>query len=559
MLLKFHQRSSCIVKKKKPVTCTWRAVLFVDSEKVLCKASQSAPQKWSDVEGWAHHEFIAEVKKGDCCMDVGRACLLLALEEEAAVEMHPELMSSLKEVNLTLRTMGSASTWSLERLQALAEEAKAEYIRDLCSSDGLSASSLVEDQALGILFAVNRVLFERHGYAPCNRYGQPRDSQLSSVMESGFGSSATLSFLYMEVCKRAGLSMEARALEDGRYLVLWPKNQELTVNGKRFVVDPYGGGALLLEDEVCELFDVEKGQLFIPSSSSSLLASLLGDLRDSHWARAVGGSATPGFMLPLTLETALKNKVGSINIHSMKRAVSTAEKRLHLLSGQSAVQLEYALLQYFSGNYDDAWIELGILLEQYALSVGTEDDVGRPHRPEAGEGTLEMSNLDDSTRSSTTTSLHTPHDEGSALNEVDTLGEKRHVNQHSIQQGRNQMEPSYQSYGEADMFTSLTGEYTPVQGDRGDMKEQSAAADILIQSSDQKNSSSVASQWEIDMRVSEGFPRDVETVLDTDTASVPVSFSSGHNVSDVDLTQEQILQIKVLLEKVRLQLTFFNR
>ena len=55
---------------------------------------------------------------------------------------------------------------------------------------------------------------------------------------------------------------------------------------------------------------VDPSQLFRPCSHRQLLAALLGDLRDCHWARAVGsGSARPGAMTPLSLSTALGNTV----------------------------------------------------------------------------------------------------------------------------------------------------------------------------------------------------------------------------------------------------------
>ena len=41
-------------------------------------------------------EVIKDRSDGE--INLGRACLLIALEEEAAVEMHPELESALKDV-----------------------------------------------------------------------------------------------------------------------------------------------------------------------------------------------------------------------------------------------------------------------------------------------------------------------------------------------------------------------------------------------------------------------------------------------------------------------------
>jgi hypothetical protein len=45
------------------------------------------------VVGWAGAEFLAETSpsKQDHQINLGRACLLIALEEESAVELHPEL------------------------------------------------------------------------------------------------------------------------------------------------------------------------------------------------------------------------------------------------------------------------------------------------------------------------------------------------------------------------------------------------------------------------------------------------------------------------------------
>ncbi len=46
-----------------------------------------------------------------------------------------------------------------------------------------------------------------------------------------------------------------------------------------------------------------------PASRRELLAALLGELRDAHWAAAAGCSASPAAMVPLVVDTALANKV----------------------------------------------------------------------------------------------------------------------------------------------------------------------------------------------------------------------------------------------------------
>ncbi|KAG1681119.1 hypothetical protein FOA52_015561 [Chlamydomonas sp. UWO 241] len=254
------------------------------------------------------------------------------------------------------------------------------------------SATLVGARTLQVLTAVNTVLFERHGYAACNRYGMPCDAQLSNVMESGKGGSAALSILYLEVCARLGLTMLAKPLEGGRYFVLWPASSELRVGGERLVVDPYGGGGMLMASEVCELFDVSESELWRPAARRALLAALLCDLRDAHWARARGCSRLPASMTPLSLATALEPPGGGggggagrgsaasvgTNVHSLRRATAAARKRAGLLPSDSAAALELALLHYFEGNYDDAWLDLGVVLERQAAQAqaGTDGDAG---------------------------------------------------------------------------------------------------------------------------------------------------------------------------------------
>lgn len=65
---------------------------------------------------------------------------------------------------------------------------------------------------------------------------------------------------------------------------------------------------LLFILQVCEIFGVSPEQLQ-PASRRELLAALLGELRDAHWAAAAGCSASPAAMVPLAVDTALANKV----------------------------------------------------------------------------------------------------------------------------------------------------------------------------------------------------------------------------------------------------------
>jgi hypothetical protein len=109
------------------------------------------------------------------------------------------------------RTGATAATWSLQRLDALAADVidvlQQEHPQTLATDDSSSSSKPAAAPAqvlagkfpMQVLSAVNSVLFGRQGYAACNRYGTPSDSQLATVLESGPGSCAALTVLYLEV------------------------------------------------------------------------------------------------------------------------------------------------------------------------------------------------------------------------------------------------------------------------------------------------------------------------------------------------------------------------
>lgn len=85
--------------------------------------------------------------------------------------------------------------------------------------------------------------------------------------------------------------------------------------------------------QVCEIFELSPEQL-VPAPKRELLAAVLGDLRDSHWSRAVGCSPSPGLMTPINLDLALgigQQQAGGLHYHSARRALAAAEKRLCLL------------------------------------------------------------------------------------------------------------------------------------------------------------------------------------------------------------------------------------
>lgn len=468
------------------------------------------PTSAAEVRCFAREQFRSEVdhRRPDAHLNLAKACMLIALEEEAAVE--DELLQNgrdeitwLKvlsedthqkdsaeheqdiELHTVNREVGTASSWSLSRLDSLAEEVKSCFMAQHTSlpdlppaprssphihpsniqqsdfsqsstrsrnhaldtsfaagghfvasrlvsllrsllglspasppSQGLDATTLTDRQSshssastsgppvshssisqvtdadrqpavpetgqhhtsgrspvadrpvgkamqeypMQTFAAINTVLFERHGYQRMQIHGNPRDAQLSSVLDNGGGTPAALAVLYMEVARRLGIPMVAQPLEGGRECMIWPEHGLLRAGGEAFVIDAYSQGAMYSMTEVAELFDLGSpsscGPSLTPVSKRELLAALLAALRDSHWCKAVDCQSEPGLMIPISLDIAASGTVQPMHGFDIARALAAAERRLFLLPDSREVQLEYALLLYFAGQWDEAYQEL---------------------------------------------------------------------------------------------------------------------------------------------------------------------------------------------------------
>jgi regulator of sirC expression with transglutaminase-like and TPR domain len=120
----------------------------------------------------ARGEFASEVSKPDAALSLARAALLVGKEEE------PRACDVER---------------CLARLDALGEEARARVER--------GGSSRVE--------SLNRYLFDEQGFAGnVSDYYDPRNSMLHRVLERRLGIPITLSVVYIEVGRRAGLRVE---------------------------------------------------------------------------------------------------------------------------------------------------------------------------------------------------------------------------------------------------------------------------------------------------------------------------------------------------------------
>ena len=96
---------------------------------------------------------------------------------------------------------------------------------------------------------LNAYLFDELGFAGNEAdYGDPRNSFLNEVIDRRTGIPITLSLVYMEIARRAGLPVEGVNFP-GHFLLRCPARRDLP-HAEDLIIDPFHGGALLSRDQL---------------------------------------------------------------------------------------------------------------------------------------------------------------------------------------------------------------------------------------------------------------------------------------------------------------------
>ena len=141
------------------------------------------------------------------------------------------------------------------------------------------AASVAERGARGAIArveALNEVLFDEEGFrGNVDDYYDPRNSFLNEVLDRRTGIPITLSTLYIEVGRRAGILVEGVGLP-GHFVV--------RAEGR--LVDPFHGGAFLTEDDCQKRLDRIYGgrlkldeKMLAPCDRKAILARTLRNLK----------------------------------------------------------------------------------------------------------------------------------------------------------------------------------------------------------------------------------------------------------------------------------------
>lgn len=187
--------------------------------------------------------FAQAVSKQDAALDLARAALLIGAEEEPA---------------------------------------KCDFVRCLSALEwmGREASERVRHGSGSPVEALNRYLFEEQGFkGNQSDYYDPRNSMLHRVLERRTGIPITLSIIYMEVGRRAGLRVEGIGMP-GHFIV-----RASTAGGVGALVDPFNGRMLGFDDCQERLDTIYGGQVVLseehlrPVGHRAILTRVLGNLK----------------------------------------------------------------------------------------------------------------------------------------------------------------------------------------------------------------------------------------------------------------------------------------
>lgn len=161
----------------------------------------------------------------------------------------------------------------LERLDRMGEAAASRLRAEHGDDSGLA----------GRLTALHGYLFDELGFfGNRERYDDPRNSCLNEVLERRTGIPLTLSIVYIEVARRAGVRAEGVNFP-GHFLVRVLDDAE---EGDGIIVDPFHGGAVLDEQDCRLLLQRHVGEeaafddaLLAPANRRQILVRMLLNLK----------------------------------------------------------------------------------------------------------------------------------------------------------------------------------------------------------------------------------------------------------------------------------------
>ncbi len=170
----------------------------------------------------------------------------------------------------------------------------APYLRRL---QDLGADARAEVEAAGDdhharIAAINGAVFERGGFGPNrDQYLDPRNSFLNEVLDRRLGIPITLSIIYIDVARAAGVPLEGISFP-GHFLVRYSLGDSgATIGRDLLVIDPFNRGRLLSQEDCLALVREHLGaesewdpSLLRPATRRQIVLRMLANLKRAYVA-----------------------------------------------------------------------------------------------------------------------------------------------------------------------------------------------------------------------------------------------------------------------------------
>ncbi|XP_019055464.1 PREDICTED: uncharacterized protein LOC104610279 isoform X2 [Nelumbo nucifera] len=259
------------------------------------RAHSSRSDFYLEVLKAAREKFTQEIsfQSKDKDVSIAKALLYVAAEDEAFMAFNREkdarsFMNERSDAPVSFET----NEWDCLEAVPLAGRSIYEWLNELdCIAKEVEAELVSRDigcHLVEVLEAVNVVLFESRGFKRFPVLHDPKYSYLHTVLSSGCGSAILLSVIYIEVCRRLGVTIVGSRV--GEDFLIWPQTgnpEELfkvssghsmfaTVNG-RCVEDPRSRASDLTSNSLLGL-DI--------ATNRDIIGIALANLIRLHWKRA---------------------------------------------------------------------------------------------------------------------------------------------------------------------------------------------------------------------------------------------------------------------------------
>ncbi|KAJ8755203.1 hypothetical protein K2173_019001 [Erythroxylum novogranatense] len=339
----------------------------------------SCLQTYQEVVKSARKKFTHEIsfQSKDIEISLAKALLYIAAEDEAFIAANREidarsLLSERRNLSVSSDTQDQNSVdrmplggkrineW-LRELDTIAKEIQAEL-----------ASREIGCHLVEVLDAVNVVLFELRGFKRSPVVVDSKYSYLHTVLSTGCGSAILLSIIYIEVCRRLGITIVGSRV--GEDFLIWPQmgNPEelfkVTSGHSLFAIV----NGTCVEDPKSKASDLTSNSLLglEIATKRDIIGIALANLIRLHWKRASRSSRGLMLTAPLRDVHDIDKKLCKTHTSNapllrpqdLRLAIMASERLLILQPHNWTLRRDHGMMLYYNREYAEAVQELSICM-----------------------------------------------------------------------------------------------------------------------------------------------------------------------------------------------------